>query len=101
MKFYYNGEVFLLGGEPWAKALYNSELVRGVLMGMGVDLADHPVKKQRSYLRDFLPKTTIYNPDELRELYRERYLSREKSLRTPVNSQTLNKLVAFKTMTHP
>ncbi len=51
MLFYYDGETFLLGGKPWAKAIYNSELIRGVLLGMGVDLSNHPIHKQKSYLR--------------------------------------------------
>lgn len=92
MMFYYEGETFLLGGAAWAKSIYNSELVRGVLLGIGVDLSTNPINRNPNYLRDYLPRTLVYKVEELRPIYRKKYPNKVKKIIVPITPERLNKL---------
>lgn len=101
MLFYYNGETFLLGGAAWAKSVYNSELVRGVLLGMGVDLSMNPIKRDGQYLRDYLPKTMVYKVEELRPIYRERYPDKVKKIKVPLTPDRVKRLWTLRRLMIP
>ena len=75
--------------------------MRGVLLGIGVDLSTNKIHRSAQYLREYLPRTLVYNVEELRPIYREKYPDKVKKVVVPLSPARLQKAQSMRRLVLP